>query len=75
MRKWLFSLLVFPLLAATGAADEVHHPELGLHVKLPDGWERDRSMEDVDNLLHATFAADDEGKKQILVRITRNHNL
>ena len=70
MPRWLLSLLVFPLLAGTGAAEEVHHPELGLHVKLPDGWERDRSMEDVDNLLYATFAADEDGDKRILAIIS-----
>ncbi|MCZ6786082.1 MAG: hypothetical protein O7E54_02840, partial [Planctomycetota bacterium] len=70
MPKWLLSLLVFPLLAEIGAAEEVHHPQLGFHVKLPDGWERDRSSEDADVLLHATFAADEDGDKRILVEIS-----
>ena len=68
MRKLLFALL---FLAPAAIAEEIDFPIAGLHINLPDEWTRDRSLESRDTLLYATLDADDEGDKQIMVRVTR----
>ena len=67
MRNWLCALLFLPLAAL---AEEIDLPIAGLHIKLPDEWTRDRSLESRDTPLYATLDADDEGDKQIMIRIT-----
>ncbi len=68
MRKLLFALL---FLAPAAIAEEIDFPIAGLHINLPDEWTRDRSLESRDTPLYATLDADDEGDKQIMVRVTR----